>query len=73
MQPSEGLFVKVSQAIMQGRRKVRKSGGLVLLGRENVPPLVEIGLTDLPKTGGAEAPQAPSLRQPCSPHGKYLF
>ena len=26
-------------------------GGLVILGGENVPPLVEIGLTDLPKTG----------------------
>ena len=26
--------------------------GLAVLGRENVPPLVEIGLTDLPKTGG---------------------
>ena len=28
-------------------------GGLVVMGGENVPPLVEIGLTDLPKTGGA--------------------
>ena len=28
-------------------------GGLALLGGENVPLLVEIGLTDLPKTGGA--------------------
>jgi len=28
-------------------------GGLVVLGGDNVPPLVEIGLTDLPKTGGA--------------------
>ena len=27
-------------------------GGLVVLGEENVPLLVEIGLTDLPKTGG---------------------
>ena len=26
--------------------------GLVVLGGENVLPLVEIGLTDLPKTGG---------------------
>ena len=31
-------------------------GGLVVLGGDNVPPLVEIGLTDLPKTGGATAP-----------------
>ena len=28
-------------------------GGLVILCGENVLPLVEIGLTDLPKTGGA--------------------
>ena len=35
-------------------------GGLVVLGGDNVPPLVEIGLTDLPKTGrGAKAPPAP--------------
>ena len=31
-------------------------GGHVVLGGDNVPPLVEIGLTDLPKTGGAYAP-----------------
>ena len=34
-------------------------GGLVVLGGDNVPPLVEIGLTDLPKNVGAEAPQPP--------------
>ena len=34
-------------------------GGLVVLGGDNVPPLVEIGLTDLTKTGGAKAPLAP--------------
>ena len=28
-------------------------GGLVVLGGDNVPSLVEIGLTDLPKTEGA--------------------
>ena len=31
-------------------------GGLVVMGGDNVPPLVEIGLTDMPKTGGAKAP-----------------
>ena len=36
-------------------------GGLVVLGGDNVPHLVEIGLTDLPKTGGAKAPPAPPL------------
>ena len=34
-------------------------GGHVILGGENVPPLVEIGLTDLLKSGGAMAPPAP--------------
>ena len=29
------------------------------MGGDNVPPLVEIGLTDLPKSGGAMAPPAP--------------
>ena len=42
----------------QGRRKVWKSGGLVVLGGDNVPTLVEIGWIDLPKTGGAKAPPA---------------
>ena len=42
-------------------------GGLVVLGGDNVSPLVEIGLTDLRKTGGAKAPPpAPTLRRPCS-------
>ena len=36
-------------------------GGRAVLGGDNVPPLVEIGLTDLPKTGGAYAPPAPSF------------
>ena len=31
----------------------------VLFGRHNLPPLVEIGLTDRPKIGGAMAPPAP--------------
>ena len=30
-----------------------------LFGGHNLPPLVEIGLTDLPKSGGAMAPPAP--------------
>ena len=45
-------------------------GGLVVMGGENVPSLVEIGLTDLPKTGGGglsppSPPSPPPLRQPC--------
>ena len=43
----------------QGRRKVWKSGGEVVLGERMCLPLVEIGLTDLPKTGVAKAPPAP--------------
>jgi hypothetical protein len=35
------------------------SGVPVLFGGHNLPPLVEIGLTDLPKFGGAMAPPAP--------------
>ena len=31
----------------------------VLFGGHNLPPLVEIGLTDLPKSVGAMAPPAP--------------
>ena len=45
-------------------RAVARSENLgwhVLLGGDNVPPLVEIGLTDLPKSGGARAPPAPPL------------
>ena len=37
-------------------------GGHIVLGGDNVPPLVEIGLTDLSKSEGAHAPPAPSLR-----------
>ena len=39
-------------------------GGHVVLGGDNVPPLVEIGLTDPPKTGGGgfvPPPGPPSL------------
>ena len=41
--------------IPQGRRKVWKSGGLVVMVGDNVPILVEIGWIGLPKTGGAKA------------------
>ena len=34
-------------------------GGLVVLGGDILPLPVEIGFTDLPKTGGAKAPLAP--------------
>ena len=43
-------------------RAVRRSenpGVPVLFGGHNLTPLVEIGLTDLPKSGGDMAPPAP--------------
>ena len=46
----------------EGVRAVGRSenpGVPVLFGGHNLPPLVEIGLTDLPKFGGAMAPPAP--------------
>ena len=46
------------------RRAVARSEypwGLVVLGRGNVSPLVEIGLTNLLKTGRAKTPPAPLL------------
>ena len=57
-------FLKRMFAIFRkGRRAVTRSenpGWHVILGGDNVPPLVEIGLTDLPKSGGgAHAPSAP--------------
>ena len=50
--------------IRENNRAVARSenpGGHVILGGDNVPPLVEIGLTDLPKSGGARARPAPPL------------
>ena len=40
-------------------------GGLVVLGGDNVSPLVEIGLADLPNIrGGLKAPQPPPCDGP---------
>ena len=44
------------------------SGVPVLFGRHNLPPLVEIGLTDLPKSGGAMATPAPPGTTGLEPH-----
>ena len=41
--------------------RVKIPGGQVVLGGDNVSPLVEIGLTDPPKSGGAAAPPASHL------------
>ena len=40
------------QAQFRAVARSENPGGLIVLGGENVPPLFEIGLTDLPKTGG---------------------
>ena len=50
------------KAAHQQYRAVGRSENLripVLFGGHNLPPLVEIGLTDLPKSGGAMVPPAP--------------
>ena len=41
--------------------KSENSGVTVLFGGHNLPTLVEIGLTDLPKSGDAMAPLAPPM------------
>ena len=41
--------------------RVKILGGPVVLGGDNVSPLVEIGLTDPPKSRGAAAPPASHL------------
>ena len=52
-----------STVTTEGRAVARSEnlGGHIVLGGDNVPPLVEIGLTDLTKSGGARAPLAPPL------------
>ena len=59
------MRTKIASSTVQcnGRAVARSENpeGLVVLGGDNVSPLVEIGLTDLPKTGGAKAPPAPPL------------
>ena len=42
-------------------RSENPGGGYVVLDGDNVLPLVAIGLTDLPKVGGAHALLAPPL------------
>ena len=39
--------------------KVKKFGGPVVKGGQNLPLLVGIGLTDLPNIGGASGPPGP--------------
>ena len=48
-------------------------GGHVILGGDNVPPLVEIGLTDLTKSGGHEPPGPPACDGPGMYQPNQLF
>ena len=60
---------KVADFLSSYVRAVGRSenpGVPVLYGGHNLPPLVETGLTDLPKFGGAMVPQHPQGRHPCS-------
>ena len=51
------MFVMYFRAVARSENP----GGHIVLGGDNVPALVEIGLTDLSKSGGAQAPPAPPL------------
>ena len=51
--------------------RVKNPGGQVVLGGDNVSPLVEWGLTDPPKSGGAAAPGPPCLPPCCMPEFPY--
>ena len=59
--------------VVRAVARSKNPGGHIVLGGDNVPPLVEIGLTDLPKSGGARAPRPPRLRQACVIFAKLLF
>ena len=48
-------------------------GGHIVLGGDNVPPLVEIGLTDLPKSGGTHAPPASPLATGLYKNNYFVF
>ena len=75
--PSVGLGGKVEDSLLAIKKvtntsRSRAVGGSenlevpVLFGGDNLPPLVEIGLSDLPKSGGAMAPPAPPETTPLS-------
>ena len=50
------MVSEVSRAV----GKSKNLGVPVLYGRHNLPPLVEIGLIDLPKSGGVMSSPSPS-------------
>ena len=52
---------KVDLTLCRHAARVKNPGGQVALGGDNVSLLVEIGLNDTPKSGGAAAPPASHL------------
>ena len=67
------MRTKIASSTVQcnGRAVARSENpeGLVVLGGDNVFPLVQIGLTNLLKTGGAK----PGWRRPCTCRGVSGF
>ena len=55
---------RFNSTIISGVSGFLRVGGQVVMGGDNVSPLVEIGLTDLPKSGGEIAPTAPLHLRP---------
>ena len=55
------FYLELLQIRLRAIARSENLGGHVVLGGNNVPPLVEIGLSDPSKTGGARAPPAPPL------------
>ena len=53
-----------TRILNRGLSSFLKWGGKKYCGGHNLLPLVEIGLTVLPKSGGAIAPPAPPLLRP---------
>ena len=47
----EQIFRYITHPLNRAVARSENQGGAVVLDGDNVPPLVEIGLTDLPKTG----------------------
>ena len=60
------LLCKIVACRAVGRSE--NPGVPILFGGHNLPHLVEIGLTDLPKSRGAMAPLAPPGTTPLSTH-----
>ena len=55
----QGIFYASRDTIYRAVGRSENPGVPVLFGGHNLSPLVEIGLTDLPKSGGTMAPPAP--------------